>query len=63
MKKKTATLNAVNKSSDKSQQVGNGYKKAQVAITVKPTGNKPTILQTHICPHRIGQTARSGHTD
>lgn len=39
MKKKSIPLNAVNKSSDKSQQVGNGDKKAQVAITAKPTGN------------------------
>lgn len=39
MKKKSISLNAVNKSSDKSQQVGNEYKKAQVAITAKPTGN------------------------
>lgn len=39
MKKKTTTLNAGNKSSDKSQQVGNGDKKAQVSITAKPTGN------------------------
>lgn len=38
MKKKSIPLNAVNKSSDKSQQVGNGDKKAQVAITAKPTG-------------------------
>lgn len=41
MKKKSIPLNAVNKSSDKSQQVENGDKKAQVAITAKPTGNNP----------------------
>lgn len=39
MKKKSIPLNAVNKSSDKSQQVGNGDKKAQVGISAKPTGN------------------------
>ena len=39
MKKKSTPLNTVNKSSDKSQQVGNGDKKAQVGITAKPTGN------------------------
>lgn len=39
MKKKTATLNAGSKLSDKSQQVGNGDKKAQVGIAAKPTGN------------------------
>lgn len=39
MKKKSISLNAGNKLSDKSQQVGNGDKKAQVAITAKPTGN------------------------
>ena len=39
MKKKSTPLNTVNKSSDKSQQVENGDKKAQVAITAKPTGN------------------------
>ncbi|WP_432634509.1 DUF2924 domain-containing protein [Candidatus Avelusimicrobium sp.] len=39
MKKKTATLNAVNKSDAKTQQVGKGDKKAQVEITAKPTEN------------------------